>query len=106
VAHREFVDANGVPWQAWEVIPGSAERRERADRRADARGKGERRVRHEPRVRIGEGMGRGWLVFASSREKRRIFPVPDDWASRTDAELSAMCEGARAAPHTPRRLIE
>ena len=106
MAHREFVDVNGVRWQAWEVIPGSAERRERADRREDARGRHERRVRQEVRVRIGEGMARGWLVFASSQEKRRIFPVPHDWASRTDAELAAMCEGARPAPHTPRRLIE
>lgn len=106
MAHREFVDADGVHWQAWEVIPNSAERRERAEWRDDARGKPERRVRSELRVRIGQGMARGWLVFASRNEKRRVFPIPDDWTTRTDAELAELCEAASEAPRAPRRLIE
>lgn len=106
MSHREFVDADGVHWQAWEVIPSSAERRERADRRDEARGKRDRRVHSEPRVRIGQGMARGWLVFASRGEKRRIFPIPDGWIARTDEELAALCEEASDAPRAPRRLIE
>ena len=37
MAHREFVDDEGVDWQAWEVIPSTAERRTSGERGVSAR---------------------------------------------------------------------
>jgi hypothetical protein len=106
VAHREFVDADGVRWQVWEVIPGSADRREGPDRRADARGKGERRTRRELRVRMEPGLASGWLVFESAHAKRRLHPIPDGWTTGDDEALAGLLRRAVPAPHTSRRLIE
>ena len=44
----------------------------------------------------------GWLAFeAAHGEKRRIAPVPPDWESLSDRELSALCR--RATPQAPRK---
>ena len=106
MAHREVVDANGVRWQIWAVFPSSADRRETPDRRADARGKRERRTRRELRIRMDPGLAKGWLVFESAREKRRLHPIPAEWATLGDAELIALLRTAVPAPHVTRRLIE
>jgi hypothetical protein len=106
MAHREFTDADGVRWQAWEVIPTTAERRGARERRSSARAKGERRTRHQLRVRMDEGLADGWLVFESATEKRRLHPIPAGWTERTDDELSRLCGGAEAAPRPRRRLVE
>jgi hypothetical protein len=43
-----------------------------------------------------------WLAFESAHgEKRRVAPVPKDWESLTDQELSALC--AQAIPPALRR---
>jgi hypothetical protein len=106
MAHREFVDAQGVRWQVWAVVPASADRRELPDRRGDGRTERERRVRREVRVRMEPGLANGWLVFESAHEKRRLHPIPDDWVTRGDAELAALVAQAAPAPRTSRRLIE
>jgi hypothetical protein len=81
MAHREFIDPQGVRWQAWEVIPTTAERRSSGERRFRTRNK-------------------------SAREKRRLHPIPPNWSVRTDEELSALCGSAEAAPRTTPRLVE
>ena len=44
----------------------------------------------------------GWLAFESAHgEKRRLAPVPQDWESLTDRELSALC--AQATAPVPRK---
>jgi hypothetical protein len=106
VAHREFTDALGVRWQAWAVIPGSADRRDRSDRRSDGRETDERRVRRELRIRMEAGFANGWLVFESDREKRRLHPIPEQWAKHSDEELRALLSAAVPASRTTRRLIE
>jgi hypothetical protein len=106
VAHREFVDDRGVHWQVWAVIPGSADRREVPDRRAEARDQQERRTRRELRVRMDPALVNGWLVFESAHEKRRLHPIPDRWIERRDEELVALLSTATPAPHGTRRLIE
>ena len=106
MAHREFVDADGVRWQVWAVIPGSADRREGPDRRADARDERERRTRRELRVRMEPGFANGWLVFESAHAKRRLHPIPEGWTTGDDAALAALLARAAPAPHTSRRLIE
>ena len=99
MAHREFVDA-GVQWQAWDVMPSAPERRNAGERRAVLRDPGERRNRHEPRIRL-DGYETGWLVFESANEKRRIHPIPPDWAQQTDEKLIALCRTAQTVPrHT------
>jgi hypothetical protein len=106
MAHREFIDERGVQWQAWEVIPTSVERRSSGERRFGARGQRDRRRRSEPRIRMNDGLAAGWLVFESSHEKRRLRPIPEGWAQRTDHELEQLCDAAESAPRTTPRLIE
>ncbi len=104
MAHREFIDANGTHWQAWEVIPSSAERRRSGERRFGGRARRDRRQRQELRIRMDDAITRGWLVFESEREKRRLLPIPPGWDQGTDDDLRALCEAATAAP--PPRLTD
>jgi hypothetical protein len=43
---------------------------------------------------------RGWLLFESSGEKRRLAPYPDDWMHLSVRQLEDACvrDAARAAP--------
>jgi hypothetical protein len=103
---REFTDALGDDWLAWEVHPRAIERR-LAPNPAVLAAVGERRQRNtgEPRVRVSSPFANGWLAFESRTERRRLFPIPPDWASVTDAALVSLLE--RATPtHRARRLIE
>jgi hypothetical protein len=107
MAHREFIDQQGVRWEAWEVIPTTAERRAAGRRRVGARGKKrERRTRQQFRVQMDDGLAKGWLVFESAGEKRRLHPIPADWNARTDEDLSVLCDSAEAAPRKTPRLVE
>jgi hypothetical protein len=106
MAHREFTDRQGVHWQAWEVIPTTAERRSAGERRFGARDKRERRTKRQFRVPMDAGLATGWLVFESSAEKRRLSPVPPDWTVRTDEELAKLCSSAVATLRTTPRLVE
>jgi hypothetical protein len=102
VAHREFTDAHGVHWQAWEVIPSTAERRSAGERRFGTRARYDRRVREDLRVRMGE-IAHGWLVFECAREKRRLMPVPSGWSEVSEQELRVLCDTAQPASRlTPR----
>lgn len=95
MAHREFIDDDGVQWQAWEVIPSSAERRSAGERRFGGRDQRDRRMRQQPRVKMEPGLAQGWLVFESPTEKRRLHPIPAGWSALSDAQLAAL---ARTAP--------
>ena len=106
MAHREFVDSHGVRWQAWAVIPTTAERRSEGERRFGARDKRDRRTRQQFRVPMDADLVKGWLVFESATEKRRLHPIPPDWDVLTDEELSALCGSAEPAPRSTPRLIE
>jgi hypothetical protein len=106
MAHREFTDQHGVHWQAWEVIPTTAERRSASERRFGRRDKRDRRTKQQFRVQMDEGLAKGWLVFESAGEKRRLHPTPSDWTTRSDEELAILCQSAEAAPRTTPRLVE
>ena len=106
MAQREFVDTAGVRWQVWSVVPSTVDRREVPDRRAETREQRERRTRRELRVRMDPMLAKGWLVFESAHEKRRLSPIPDAWAERRDEELIALLFEATLAPRVTRRLIE
>jgi len=62
MAYREFTDRTGVSWRAWDTRPHSA-----ANVRARYAG--------------------GWLSFESARERRRLHPVPAEWADAPEDEL-------------------
>ena len=106
MSQREFIDAHGVRWRVWSVVPSSADRRDLPDRRADQRTDRERRTRRELRVRMERGMANGWLVFESAHEKRRLHPIPEAWTSLDDTALAALLQQAVRAAHVTRRLIE
>ena len=71
---REFRDQAGVEWTVFLTARSVA------------------RDHHLP-----EEYREGWLAFESAHgEKRRLAPVPKNWESLTDQELSALC--AQATP--------
>jgi hypothetical protein len=105
VAHREFIDAKGVCWQAWEVIPSSAERRT-GERRFGTRSDHDRRHREQVRAHLEDGMAHGWLVFESPMEKRRLHPIPPQWSDSSDEELAELCRHAEAATRPSERSPE
>jgi hypothetical protein len=74
---RSFDSPNGITWTAWEVIPGQV-----SEFRS---GFGS----HLPRQ-----MAEGWLCFDCGSEKRRLAPLPANWAERTEAELWFLCRAA------------
>jgi hypothetical protein len=109
MAYREYIDFERVFWRVWEVIPQASERRRLRDRRIAERGReqsAERRRRHEPRLALSNGDARGWLVFESAAEKRRLQPIPVGWFETPEYELATLCERATLAGRPSRRLIE
>jgi hypothetical protein len=58
---REFDDADGVEWRVWATTPTQGN------------------VRPQ--------FAGGWLAFESRDERRRLAPVPDEWAEADDAAL-------------------
>src|SRR5690348_8427374 len=82
---RTFTDSNGQQWEAYDVVPRAEERR-RYDRRS-----GETKVEivedrrdTDRRVTVGRSehitAKAGWLCFESNDERRRLTPIPEDWA--------------------------
>lgn len=76
MALREFVDAKGKIWKVWDTLPGigSVVNPEWKD---------------------------GWLSFQCGDVRRRLAPIPDAWASASDAELEDYCGRADMARPTP-----
>lgn len=119
MGHRSFTDAAGVQWAVWDVIPQWTERRSGEERRRPDDDPGhdppviERRSgqprradgQDSSRIRISEGLSRGWLAFESDRDKRRLAPIPAGWELLSDGELEALCATAVQAA-AKRRLIE
>lgn len=102
---REFRDRNGVEWVVWEVIPQSAERRRRRERRFAARATSDRHERRGREVGPPRNTGDGWLTFESRHAKFRLSPIPLDWESGSDEALESLL--AQAVPaRAPRRLLE
>ena len=44
---------------------------------------------------------RGWLLFESSGEKRRIAPYPDDWSDLSVQQLEEWCRRASRVDPVP-----
>lgn len=115
MAFRTFIDSAGHEWQVYDVIPRREERR-RYDRRASRRSPDDalaaealdRREDDERRLSVGRQSGlapvrEGWLCFERGEERRRLSPIPESWASRSDAELEQLREVAREVRPRPAR---
>lgn len=113
MAHRTFIDDEGVPWAVWEVRPQWTDRRQGTDRRRVAaddhvdppvlelrRGTDRRKSDGTGmrRVKLSNGFSGGWLIFESGTDRRRLSPIPADWERAPEDQLSDLC--ARAM--TPR----
>jgi hypothetical protein len=56
----------------------------------------ERRRQLLPRPELAEG----WLLFTSSAERRRLYPLPPGWYVASDELLTRWCDEAKVAtPH-------
>lgn len=75
--HRQFVDEQGVRWDAFAVMPTS-----------DA----------PSLTRLPEQFQQGWLCFDSATEKRRLGPIPEHWESASDDELRRLRDTAQPVP--------
>lgn len=76
---REFVDADGLPWTAWDTRP-TAET-------------------HSGRpLSIPDRYTDGWLTFKSESETRRVSPIPSGWNEVPEPELLFMLARAEVVP--------
>ena len=90
MAHRVFLDADGVEWQVWAVIPTLLQRE----------------LRHKPsdsHAPLGSAMLAGWLAFQADVERRRLVPIPPDWETATIDGLTELL--AQAEPVSDRRRL-
>lgn len=107
MAFRTFIDAAGREWQVYDVVPRPDERR-RYDRRSSKLAvpepasdeAGDRRDDDDRRLTVGRqsplaAVKRGWLTFECEDDRRRLSPIPDGWATATEAELERYREAAR-----------
>lgn len=76
MAYREFTDAEGTPWRAWDVT---------STRLGEVAA---------PNAFVAVLRG-GWVVFESPSEKRRLSPIPPDWDSLREHELEELCRLAQ-----------
>jgi hypothetical protein len=104
MAHREFRDEKGRLWEVWDVIPERRDRRSGMDRRKLARETFDRRKMRVLSAVISGDLAKGWLVFATSLERRRYSPLPEGWAEASDIQLNQWRAAAKVLP-PPRRLL-
>jgi hypothetical protein len=104
MAHRQFVDAGGVEWTVYDVIPRMSDRRS-GDRRDTAQYADQSQLdrrgedRRAPVVNVHPvRITRGWLCFESSGDRRRLQPIPEGWHLLPDSGLITLLQQARSAP--------
>src|SRR5262245_42006425 len=103
MAYRIFIDSNGVEWPAWDVVPDDVERRLGERRESveaisgrDRRTGPERRVTEGKWTVLSSGLVEGWLCFETTTVRKRLMPIPTDWAVCCDEELEDYCRSAKA----------
>jgi hypothetical protein len=108
MSYRIFKDSGGADWHAWDVVPQLAERRV-AERRLKRqpltfrdRRRADRRIFAGRRAVLSVGLSGGWLCFEGPGEKRRLSPIPGDWARCPESQL----EQYRQMAQPVRRSIE
>jgi hypothetical protein len=104
MAHRELTDSSGNDWLIFDVTPRSLEERRQHNRRTSVELAGdEERREDDRRVTVGSHpprLTKGWLCFErqTTRERRRLQPIPDRWHTLPDHELEQLLNRARPAP--------
>jgi hypothetical protein len=68
MAIRSFVDSRGTGWRVWVTIP--------------------------PVASLVNPYRTGWLTFVSLTDRRKLTPVPKDWASASETQLEEWCSMA------------
>lgn len=97
IVYREFGDSNGTRWRVWEVVPPAktdevlSRLPTAAPQNASAEIIERRNVQNERRAL----WTKGWLLFESVSQRKRLIPIPSNWNVATEAELDAMCQSAR-----------
>jgi hypothetical protein len=87
MTHRKFSDDHGTSWEAWDVRPSTVE--------STLRGLSPSAAQHPRGVALPPDMREGWLAFQCGDESRRLAPIPSNWASLSDGELSQLADVAR-----------
>src|SRR3954469_10896778 len=79
---REFNDASGRKWLAWDIKPEAIHPATRAE------------------DYLADCFVTGWIVFetVSGDEKRRLCPWPVQWATSTEAQLRDLLDRAEKIP--------
>jgi hypothetical protein len=100
MAYRNFVDSDGMEWQAWDVLPKAVERRI-TNRRFLREALSFPERRHADRRRVNgrwtpltSGLRDGWLCFDASGIRRRLTPIPPDWEECPVPKLERYCRSA------------
>jgi hypothetical protein len=62
MGYREFVDASGTEWRAWETRPRTG-------------------------ANVRRALAAGWLSFENEDERRRLTPVPRGWDGGSEDDL-------------------
>ena len=100
MAYRNFVDSDGVEWQAWDVLPKAVERRFN-NRRVlhealsfPERRRSDRRQVNGRWTPLTSGLRDGWLCFEASGNRRRLTPIPSDWEVCPWTTLERYCRSA------------
>ena len=99
MALRTFTDSAGTEWKVWDVIPSFVrEQEERVASEGEAAGQEKAKPGLDRSALLTPGLERGWLCFECDAEKRRLVPIPPDWADRPDEDLEALCQTASVRP--------
>lgn len=95
MGYREFTDARGEFWKAWDVTP---DQRIFLKRKTPARGAVDRPERTSAESLAASDVTpsreRGWLSFESRDENRRLSPIPADWETASDADMRRFLDNA------------
>lgn len=82
---RGFTDSTGVEWRVWEVFPSKAGAPTDAEKYSHSSLKD-------------TAFAEGWLCFECQDQKRRLAPIPPDWAQREIPVLEQLCAQATPVP--------
>jgi hypothetical protein len=84
MSHRIIKDAAGAQWQVWSVSPGT--------------------LTPLQTLAVAPQFAGGWLAFermgeaTGPAEKRRLAPIPADWATAPEHEVRALLSAAKPVP--------
>ena len=95
MAFREFLDEKGERWKVWDVTPDERIFAPRTPTPPSQTGVRSDRAQ-ETRTEVTPTRTRGWLAFQSSKENRRLSPIPPKWEEASEADLAAFMR--RASP--------